>query len=510
MRRLAGWILLGTLLTGCGPQADEVASHGREEDVHVEGVVELTPEQRRLAGIEVEEAEVQSIQPTLEVPAVVNSTTQGRAMVTPPVSGRVVELRVDLGSSVRQGQTLAVIESVELAEAWSEIAEAERQRDTARGVVAEAKAEVELASAKLAATQSNLARQKELVEAGAFSQAPLQQAQSELNDAQSELLSVQKEQVSHAELVRRLENLYRDGIVSRVDLEAARLELQQDEIRMDRAEARVAAAKSTYERERNIANRGLLNAREVQSAEAETRAASLELDRARLRVRASETSLASADRGVANARAVYRSLSGGSHGSGGSVSLLAPIDGVVSELHVTRGQAVDRTQALMTVENLTSVWVTASVPERDLGKIRLGAMVDILTKGAGDQSFRGVVQVIGDRVDPKTRSIPVQCLVADARGVLRPEMFASARLAYGEGRSGLVVPIQAVRREGDASYVFVETDHGFVRTPVKLGAESLGRVEVTEGLTVGARVAVKGTFVIDSELKKDELKGHDH
>lgn len=503
------------VLIGCGQQAPERVDETQggvheESEVHTEGMVELSPEQRRLAGIEVEEAAVRLIQPTLEVSAVVNSTTKGRAVVTPPVSGRTVELCVDLGARVRQGQVLAVIESVELAEAWSAIAEAERQRDASLGAVAEAKAEVGLAQSKLAATQASLMRQKELVEAGAFSQAPLQQAQSDLNDAQSELLSVQKEQVSHAELVRRLESLYRDGLVSRVDLDAARLELQQDEIRLDRAEARVSAAKVTYERERNIASRGLLNAREVQAAEAEARSAALELDRARLRVRSGDSALNRAERAVANARAVYRSLTGGAPATGGRVSLIAPITGVVTDLDVTQGQAVDRTQALMRIENLSSVWVTASVPEQDLGKLSLGALVSIETKGAKGQSFEGVVQVIGDRVDPKTRSIPVQCLVADAQGVLRPDMYATARLAFGEGRRVLAVPVQSLVRENGLAYVFVEDDHGFVRTAVNLGNESAGYVKVANGLSAGDRVVVKGTFVLSSELEKGELRGHDH
>ncbi len=508
-------LVAGALLIGCGQGAPRTTADPHldgkpENEVHTEGLVELTPEQRRMAGIEVEQAIFRSIQPTLEAPAVVNSTTRGRALVTPPVAGRVVELRVDLGSTVRQGQVLALIESVELAEAWSNIAEAERQRDAARGSLEDAQAEVELAKAKLVASQASLARQRDLVEAGAFSQAPLQQAQSELNDAQSDLLSVQKEQASHAELVRRLENLYRDGIVSRVDLEAARLELQQDEIRMDRAEARVAAAKATYERERNIAARGLLNAREVQSAEAEVRAASLELDRARLRVRTNATAVSSAERAVSNARYVYGSLCGGAPASGGRVSLVAPIAGSVTEVSVTRGQAVDRTQALMTVENLSSVWVTASVPEADLGKIRIGARVAIETKGTASGSFHGVVQVIGHRVDPSTRSVPVQCLVEDARGDLKPEMFATAKLAYGEGQGRLTVPRSAVVREGSRTFVFVEDEHGFVRTPVSLGEEAGGYVDVLGGLSSGARVVAKGTFVLNSELLKAELKGHDH
>ncbi len=171
----------------------------------------------------------------LQVPGTVSSTDKGRAVVTPPVAGRVVSISARLGDTVRQGQVLATIESPELSQAWSAIADATRLRDAAKSDVEQARSEVQLSQAKLSAAKTSLTRQRQLAQAGAFSQAPVQQAQSELNDAQSELLSIQKEQASHAEQVRRLENLYRDGIVSKSELEAARLELQQDQIKLDRA-----------------------------------------------------------------------------------------------------------------------------------------------------------------------------------------------------------------------------------------------------------------------------------
>ena len=131
------------------------------------------------------------------------STTKGRAVVTPPIAGRVVSILVQLGDSVRQGQTLAILESPELAQSWASIAEATKMRDSANSDLKQSKAEVELYLAKLSASRVSLTRQRDLAKAGAFSQAPVQQAQNELNEVQSELLSVHKEQASHAEQLRR-------------------------------------------------------------------------------------------------------------------------------------------------------------------------------------------------------------------------------------------------------------------------------------------------------------------
>ena len=503
-------LLLALALAGCSaPQPVAKEEHGHEESHAEEGHVVLDAEQEKLAGIETTPVSSRLIQASLDVPGIVNATTKGHAVVTPPVAGRVVTIEVALGETVRQGQVLATLESPELAQAWSSIADAERSRDAASAALRESKSEVDLATAKHTAAQANLARQRELANAGAFSQAPLQQAQSELNDAQSELLFLQKEQASHADVVRRLENLYRDGIVSRADLEAARLELQQDQIRLERANARVANAKATFDREKNIASRGLLNAKELQVAEADVKSAQIEVDRARIRLRSAEAALANATKGVANARATYQSTGAG-RGSVGRVALTAPISGVVTQLAVTKGQAVDRTQALMTVEDLASVWVTANVPEADAAKVTAGATVRVSVAALPGRSFEGVVQVVGSRIEAKTRTVPVQCLVSGAAGALKPEMFATVHIASGPGEEALSILKTAIVKEAGKTYVFVRHDDGYQRVEVETGQEDGDHVAVKNGLKVGDVVVTKGGFVLQSELKKDELKGHEH
>lgn len=486
------------------------AGHTEGEDEHSEESVKLNPAQTAIAQIETEAVAFRNLQPQLAVPGTISATTRGRAVVTPPVAGRVVSLAVSLGQSVQRGQVLAVIESTELADAYARITDAARSRDEAAARVSESATSVRLAEAKVAATRQTLARQKEFAAAGAFNQAPLQQAQSELNDAQSELLSAQKEQASHAEQLRRLENLFRDGLVSKSDLDAARLESQQDTIRVNRVTARVQTAKAAYDREKRIAERGLLNSREVQAAEADVKSAVIEVERARGTLRSSQALLGTANRAVGNAQATYRTFAGGAGASGGRVNLVAPLNGVISKFDVTRGQAVDRTQALFEVEDLRSLWATAQVPERDSAVVRVGTPVTITTAALPGQTFNGTVQIVATRVDPKTRSLAVQCSLFNDDLKLKPDMFVDVRIANGESRRALSVPTTAIVSDAGKNYVFVKDKEEFARHEVKLSSTGGKYVEILEGVEEGELVAVKGAFILKSQLKKDELKGHEH
>ncbi len=501
------------MLAGCSkaPEVTHADEHGHEEEAgHVEDVVRLDDEAQKIAGIETSVVRREDVQESLQVPGTVTSTDRGKAVVTPPVAGRILSISIRLGDTVRQGQSLATIESPELSQAWSIVAEATRGRDVAESDVQQARSEVELSRAKLNASQTNLTRQRQFARVGAFSQAPVQQAQNELGDAQSDLLSIQTEQASHAEQLRRLENLFRDGIVSKSDLDAARLELQQDRIRLDRARARIASAKATYEREKAIASQGLMNAKELQAAEADVRSSELELQRAKIRLKAAEAGLVNANKAIANAKAVYRANSGSGQASLGRTSLVAPISGVVTHVDVTNGQAVDRTQVLLEVENLRSVWVTANVPEAEIQMVRQGADARISAASTPDRQFKGTVQIVGSRVDPKTRSVPVQILVTDSEGLLKPDMFAKVSIGVGSMRPRVVIPKSALVREGAKSFVFVKHDDGFEKHEVVLGERVGDRLVVLSGIEEGEVVASQGAIILSSEQRKADLKGHEH
>lgn len=525
MKRLVIWLisLLATaLLLGCAdqnvskegaakptreaPQAD----WGREDSAS--GAIVLSAEAIETAGIQAEEARRIPMQSELKVPGTVTNTAQGRAVVTPPVDGKIVRLVVSVGDQVRAGQPVATLQSSDLAQASASIIESQMRVMAAEAAVREAKAEVALANARLGTAKTALRRQEAFARTGAFSQPSLQQATRDLNEAESELESALKEDAAHEAALARAERLFELELISKAELEAERLHHELDHIRVEKTKKIVENARKTLQRETTIASKNLLNTREIQMAEAEVHAATLAVQQAKIRHQAAIAGASGASKGLQAARAAYNAQAGGASASGSIITVVAPIAGVVTQRGVSLGQAVERTSVICEIEDLRSVWVTASVPEKQVGLTQKGARAEITVSAFPGRIFTGVVQVIGSRLNPKSRTMPVQILVDNRSGDLRADMFASVAIGVGPRDMALAVPESAITDEHEAGrvIVFVQEAQGrFMKTPVKLGRRRGGFVEIVKGLDPGAKIVVKGAFVLMSESKKGELKGEE-
>jgi len=444
---------------------------------------------------------------------------------------------VNLGDAVRAGQPLVSLDSFDVAQAQLTAGQAEAAVQQARAGIQTARAEVSQAEAgvrqaraeadqartRLGSATTTLQRQIDLAKAGAFSQAPLQAAKSEVAAAEAERDQAQAELATHTTQLRRTERLFKDELVSRGELEAAQLEQQQNQTTLTRALARVAIAKQALQRELTVFDSGLLNAREVQTAEAEVRIAQGDVQKAKQGIlraqqdfrraqkgeQAGGTVLSGAESAMRASRANLYALAGTNHASGGAITISAPISGVITERMATVGEAVERTAALLVIENLSSVSVEAAVPESQVARIRIGQAVTVTAAAYPNLRFPGSVQSIAGRVDEKTRALPVRCLVENPKGLLRPEMFAKVTLGVGTRSHALAVPESAIDEDGDARYIYVKRGDKYERRKVKLGRLIDSAAEIVSGLAPGDLVVIEGVFVLKSEANKDKLKGDD-
>jgi len=502
------------------------AEAGHEEADHAAGemnIVKLSPEGEKTAGIRVELAAFQRSRESLTVPGTVEAV-QGRvAKVTAPVAGKVVKVMARLGDTVRAGQTLAVLNSYEVAQAHAAENEAEARVRQAQAAVQTARAEVEQARGRQRSAEAAVATQRELARAGAFSQAPLQAAQSDVSEAQSALIAAQTELQTHEAAYGRTERLFKEGIVAKAEVDEAQLELAQDKTEVARTRARVDIAQQTLARERRVASPGLLNRQAVQVAESEVRAAAGEVTRARRLLDAAQTGLDGARGAVVAARSNLTALEGAgghSEGEGGRVLVFAPIGGVISDAEATLGESVERGgggAALFQVTDLGAVVVQANVAEKDIARVRVGQRVEVSVASYPLVRFTGVVQSLASRVDEKTRALPVRCLVSNTDRRLRPEMFATVSLPLGDSRRALTAPARAVvtdRAENGAetAIVFVAGHEAgeYEKRRVTLGKTFGATVEVVSGLKEGERVVVDGAYTLLSESQKAELAEHEH
>jgi membrane fusion protein, heavy metal efflux system len=183
------------------------------------------------------------------------------------------------------------------------------------------------------------------------------------------------------------------------------------------------------------------------------------------------------------------------------VPLRTPISGVVTERTVTDGQFVDtQAQPLLTIADLSTVWVLADVFERNLRDISLGQRADVTTTAYPDERFMARIAQIGNVVDPETHTVGVRFLVSNPNARLKPGMFAAASLYLPPSSSALTVPATAVFMEDGKSYSYVQTgDRTFMRREISTAPDGGNRVRVMAGLRAGDRIVTDGVLLLRQE-----------
>lgn len=181
------------------------------------------------------------------------------------------------------------------------------------------------------------------------------------------------------------------------------------------------------------------------------------------------------------------------------VTLHAPEAGLVWEISVRDGMAVNSGMPLFRLANLGSVWVNAEVPETEAALVRPGAPVTARATALPDAIYKGMVAALLPDVNAATRTIKARIVLANPGARLKPGMFVSVAFS-DESKPMLSVPAEAVINTGKRSVVIVAEDGGKFRpVDVETGRDSGDSTEIRKGLTAGQKVVASGQFLIDSE-----------
>jgi len=189
-----------------------------------------------------------------------------------------------------------------------------------------------------------------------------------------------------------------------------------------------------------------------------------------------------------------------------AVRVRAPLTGQVLEINVAPGEYraaisfhTDTTAPLMTIADLSTVWVSSDVPEPFIQLIHIGEAVAITLVAFPEQTLAGRVARIGDVLDAQTRTLKVHVELPNPVGRFRPEMYGTIRHA-GPSRPSSVVPVTALIQEYGRSVVFVERRPGqFERREVTPGVRTGGLVSVPQGLAPDERVVVDGAILLKGQ-----------
>jgi len=456
--------LLGAACDGSGEHADPHAAardeHGEEghhdEDEHRAGApVVLTPAQVEAAGIRAEPAAGGEVVRHLTLPAVVAANADAVTHVNPRAPGVVRQIEKRLGEAVAEGELLCVIDSIELAEA---IAELVRTRALVEAGETTLERERDLFARRIATADRVLS--------GAI------EVDRRIHDREKEL---QEQAVS---TLRPL--LEADKALQGAELERER---ELTELEAER-EARLLALEVE-----------LIERRIVRDA-ARSRLAALGLDEERI-----------------------DALGPGAAQAGGTYEIRAPRAGIVAGRHITTGEFVDAQTKLYTLEDLSRVWVLASVFEERVRSVRTGQEGRIRLDAFPGRVFEAEVTLVGYEVDPASRALAVRLELDNGpldewpeELPLRPGMFGSVDLVIERIQARVALPEAAIVHGDSGDFVYVRTaPNAFERRSVRVGPPSGEVVEVRAGLEPGEEVVVAGTFQLDSAHRRGELgAGHSH
>jgi len=202
----------------------------------------------------------------------------------------------------------------------------------------------------------------------------------------------------------------------------------------------------------------------------------------------------------------------GLSGSGGRPSLLtlrAPLSGTVVSRHAVLGQPVRADQVLCEIVDLSELWFLGRVFEKDLGRLRQGALAEVQLNAYPKERFEGSIEYVGQQVDPVARTVTARVRLTNRGDHLRVGLFGTAYVSTGDGQGGestLVVPRSALTEIGGKQVVFVrQADQDYELHDVVLGASAAGKVQVLAGLREGELVVDVGVFTLKSAVLKSTL-----
>ena len=212
------------------------------------------------------------------------------------------------------------------------------------------------------------------------------------------------------------------------------------------------------------------------------------------------------------ARAELDAMGGGTDGDY-SLSLRAPISGVVAERSFLPGSRVEAGEPLFTIVNPSTAWLRVQMSAATATSVPRGARATFTTEDS-DQVFETSRRLsVGSAMNPETRTVPVVFEVGSGRGPFTFGQLAQATVPIGGLTKGIAVPNTAILDDNGTAVAYVQTGgETFVRRALTLGARDGTRTRVLAGLNLGERVVTEGAYQVRlaSLSGGDFAGGHSH
>lgn len=186
-----------------------------------------------------------------------------------------------------------------------------------------------------------------------------------------------------------------------------------------------------------------------------------------------------------------------------TITFYSPQNGVVENLKIREGFYVKPGSTLMSIGDLSEVWVEAEVFERQAGQVKTGTPVTMTLDYLPGKTWQGKVDYIYPTLDAKTRTVKVRLRFKNEEGEFKPNMFAQIAIHTTGDEQVLLIPKEALIRTGNQDRVVLALGEGsFKSVAVSVGRYDSESVEIIEGVHDGEKVVSSAQFLLDSESSK--------
>ena len=182
------------------------------------------------------------------------------------------------------------------------------------------------------------------------------------------------------------------------------------------------------------------------------------------------------------------------------IQLYASQGGIIAELKIREGMFVKPELNLMTIEDLSTIWIIAEVFERQANWVKEKQTAIATFSYLPGKTWQGEVDYVYPQLDPKTHTLRVRLIFPNPDLTLKPHMYANIKILAKPLENVLAIPREALIRTGQGDRVILSLDNGQFRAQaVSIGIESGNWVAILSGLKTGDKVVTSAQFLIDSE-----------
>jgi cobalt-zinc-cadmium efflux system membrane fusion protein len=208
---------------------------------------------------------------------------------------------------------------------------------------------------------------------------------------------------------------------------------------------------------------------------------------------------------------MYGGLSKQNGSNGGSTYVLtAPFAGIVLEKNAVIGELAKTTDSIFTIADMSTVWIEADVPEKDLKDMAIGKTATVSVSAYPEETFSGKVSYLASIVDKTTRTVKARIALPNPDHKLRIDMFANAVISHLATKESLVVANDAVVIIQGVPHVYIVQNktgqqYTFEARPVAIGQRVNAYVEIKNGLREGEVISEAGVYALKARQLKSQI-----